>query len=58
MYLSRTILNLPYQEIGRQFGKDHTTVLANVQKIDKNMNSDPTLKKAVKELTDDIKKAS
>ncbi len=58
MYLSRTLLNLPYQEIGRQFGKDHTTVLANVQKIDKNMNSDPTLKKAVKELTDDIKKAS
>jgi chromosomal replication initiator protein len=56
MYLSRTLLNLPYQEIGRQFGKDHTTVLANVQKIGNTLPKDPTLTKAVEELTTSIKK--
>lgn len=55
MYLSRQILNTPYQEIGRQFGKDHTTVLANVNKIQSNMANDAALKKAINELTNKIK---
>ncbi len=55
MYLSRQILNTPYQEIGRQFGKDHTTVLANVNKIQSNMAHDAALKKAINELTNKIK---
>lgn len=55
MYLSRKLLNMRYQEIGRQFGKDHTTVLANVQKIEKNSQTDKNLKKALDELTDQIK---
>ncbi len=55
MYLSRQILNTPYQEIGRQFGKDHTTVLANVNKIQTNMTHDVSLKKAINELTIKIK---
>lgn len=54
MYLSRTLLNLPYQEIGKAFGKDHTTVLANVQKVTSLMTTDPTVKKAVDDLSSDI----
>jgi chromosomal replication initiator protein len=55
MYLSRNILNTPYQEIGRQFGKDHTTVLANVSKISQNLSTDANLKKVIDELTNKIK---
>lgn len=55
MYLTRTILSTPYQEIGRQFGKDHSTVLANVNKIQKSLQSDQTLKSAIDELTKKIK---
>lgn len=57
MYLTRTILNTPYQEIGRQFGKDHTTVLANVSKIQNNLKNDASLKKAVDDLTAKIKQS-
>jgi chromosomal replication initiator protein len=55
MYLCRSILSTPYQEIGRQFGKDHTTVLANVSKIQSSLNTDASLKKAMDELTKRIK---
>lgn len=55
MYLARSILSTPYQEIGRQFGKDHTTVLANVNKIQNNMKNDASLKKVIDDLTNKIK---
>lgn len=55
MYLSRTILSIPYQEIGKQFGKDHSTVVSNVNKIQTNMKTNSTLKKAIDELTSKIK---
>jgi chromosomal replication initiator protein len=58
MYLSRSILDLPYQEIGRQFGKDHTTVLANVSKIEKTQANDPSMKKVLTELTNTIRKGA
>ena len=54
MYLSRDLLNTPYQEIGRQFGKDHSTVLANVNKIQSNLKSDVSLKKAIDDLSNKI----
>lgn len=50
MYLSRTVLNLPYQVIGREFQKDHSTVLANVQKIEDNIKKDKNLEKTINEL--------
>lgn len=51
MYLSRQILTLPYQEIGKAFGKDHSTVLANVQKISGLYKADGLVKKAIDELS-------
>ncbi len=57
MYLTRSILNTPYQEIGRQFGKDHTTVLANVNKIQNSLKNDVALKKAVDDLSAKIKQS-
>ena len=57
MYLSRNLLDLPYQEIGRQFGKDHSTVLANVSKIQKTLDNDPSLRKAINDLSSQVRKA-
>ena len=56
MYLSRQLLSLPYQVIGRSFSKDHTTVLSNINKIEKNLKTDGGLRKAVDTLTETIKK--
>ncbi len=55
MYLSRKILSLPYQEIGKVFGKDHSTVLTNVQKIEKMKGTDESLNKVLNELSTKIK---
>lgn len=57
-YLSRKRRNISYQEIGKAFGKDHTTVRNNVQKIEKNYDSDPSLKHAVDELTSKLKSSN
>ena len=54
-YLSRKRRNISYQEIGKAFGKDHTTVRNNVQKIEKNYDSDQALKHAVDELISKLK---
>ena len=51
MYLSRTVLSEPYQVIGREFQKDHSTVVANVSKIEEQMKKDTQLKKTIDELT-------
>ncbi len=56
MYLARNMLDLPYQVIGREFGRDHTTVLSNVQKIEESMKTDASLRKAIDELKELIGK--
>lgn len=56
MYLAREILSLPYQVIGRSFSKDHTTVLSNIQKIQKNSAKDASLRKVLDLLKERIQK--
>lgn len=56
-YLCRKRINISYQEIGKAFGKDHTTVRNNVQKIEKNYANDQALRHAVDDLTDKLKSA-
>ncbi len=58
MYLSRELLTLPYQEIGKAFGKDHSTVLTNVQKISNLYKSDALVKKNVDDLSKRIMNTS
>lgn len=56
MYLSRQMLNVPYAEIGKKFGgKDHSTVLANCQKIQSMLATDNTLKVNISKLEEIIK---
>ena len=55
MYLARDILSMTYQGIGKYFGKDHTTVMANVQKIADSLATDASLKTAIDTLKKNIK---
>ncbi len=56
MYLSRKILNMPYQTIGREFQKDHSTVVTNVSKIEERVEKDNSFKKTINELTKRVSK--
>lgn len=55
MFLCRDLLNLPYQEIGRKFGKDHSTVLANCQKVQALLEKDGSTKTVIEKLREQIK---
>ncbi|MGN0452014.1 MAG: chromosomal replication initiator protein DnaA [Acutalibacteraceae bacterium] len=50
MYIARETTNLSYKAIGESFGKDHTTVLYNVNRIESFLKDKPY----EKELVDDI----
>ena len=50
MYITRETTNLSYKAIGENFGKDHTTVLYNVNRIETFLRDKPY----EKELVDDI----
>jgi len=57
MYLIRITLDIPLKKIGDIFGgKDHTTVMSAVQKVDNGLKTDTKLKSAIEELQKRIKK--
>ncbi len=48
MYLIRNMLDVPLKKIGDMFGgKDHTTVMNGISKVDKGLKTDESLKEAV-----------
>lgn len=56
MYLMRRINpNMSLNDIGREFdGRDHSTVLHSLEKVEKQMRSDPSFAETVKEITTNI----
>ena len=55
MYLIRRMTKLSLTDIGKEFGgKDHTTVLHALRKVEKQMNTDPAFKEVVNEITSNI----
>ncbi len=55
MYEIRVLTNLSLQDIGDIFeGRDHTTVLSSIQKIEKNISSDPEFSQMVRDITSNI----
>jgi len=51
MYLARRYTGASYPEIGEKFGgKDHSTVIHAVKKIESTLGKDPALENAVKAL--------
>lgn len=56
MYLIRNMLDVPLKKIGDMFGgKDHTTVMSAISKVDKELKTDDNLKAAVEELQKRLK---
>ena len=55
MYLSRTLLNASFEQIGLEFGgKDHTTVMHSCEKIDKELKSNSELYKSIEKIKENI----
>ena len=55
MYQIRTLTNLSLQDIGGFFeGRDHTTVLSSIQKIEKNISSSEEFAQMVRDITSNI----
>lgn len=56
MYLCRKLLDISLPKIGESFGgRDHTTVIHAISKIEKQMESDPALQKTLLQLEKEIK---
>ncbi|MFW6088127.1 MAG: chromosomal replication initiator protein DnaA [Gemmatimonadota bacterium] len=55
MYIIKTLLDLPYTEIGGLFGgRDHSTVIHSVNKVEADMASDADLRRRVQKLKDEF----
>ena len=51
MYLVRDLLDIPLKKIGEAFGgRDHTTVMSAIEKVDKELKTDALLRNAIEEL--------
>ena len=57
MYLIRKHLDVPLKKIGDAFGgKDHTTVMSGIEKVEKELKTDEQLRKAIEELEQRLNK--
>ena len=58
MYLCRKLLDISLPKIGESFGgRDHTTVIYAISKIEKQLETDTALQKTILQLEKDIKEA-
>ena len=55
MYITREITDLSYKAIGEAFGKDHTTVLYGVQKIEEFLQDKPYEKELIEDIVKNLK---
>ena len=58
MYIARETTDLSYKAIGESFGKDHTTVLYNVNKIEEFLRDKPYQKELVDDLIANLRSQS
>ena len=54
MYLMKTNMNATLNQIGAEFGKNHSTVHTSIMKIEELMKSDPDIAAAVQDITSNI----
>ena len=55
IYLIRRMNALPMNDIGKEFSnRDHTTILHSLQKVEQQMQTDPSFAERVKEITTNI----
>ena len=58
MYITREITQLTYEEIGEAFGRDHTTVLYNVQTTEKFLQDKPYEKELIEDIIKNLRSTS
>lgn len=54
MYLIRSMTNLSLEDIGKEFDRDHSTVLYSIQQVEKKMKNDAAFAETVKEIKTNI----
>lgn len=54
-YIIREVTDMSYKAIGNEFGKDHTTVIYNIQKIEEMIKTDSTMSSNVNDIINNIK---
>ena len=55
MYLIRKLTNLSLPDIGKEFGRDHTTVLYAIRKVEVALkNGDQTMQNNIRDITSNI----
>jgi chromosomal replication initiator protein len=55
MYLIRKLTNLSLPDIGKEFAKDHSTVLYNIRKVEASLKSgDTALQNNIRDITANI----
>ena len=55
MYISRDLTGRSLPDIGKEFGKDHSTVMHSIKKIEGLIKSDPLIKAQVRDLSANIR---
>ena len=58
MYLMRQLTNLSLNDIGRELGRNHTTALSSIRKIEDLMRTDPELTGVIRDITSNITTSS
>lgn len=54
MYLIRKLTNLSLEDTAAEFGKDHTTVMHSINKVEKNLATNDHLQTVIKEVTANV----
>ncbi len=57
MYLCRRLTSSSFPHIGDQFGKDHSTVIHAVRKIERQLEEDPELRVRIERIVSDLEEA-
>ncbi len=55
IYLIRTLTDLTLDKIGQLFGRDHTTAMSSLKKIEKRISTDASFEAEINELISDVK---
>ena len=57
-YICKEILDISLQRLGQVYGRDHSTIIYGIKKVEKDMESDPAFKNIVEMLIKDIKSSA
>ena len=55
IYVMRKLTDMSFKDIGKFFNRDHSTIMASVEKIEKEAENDPAVAKEIQELIDIVK---